>query len=69
MLHLLTQTLSTNTTLGNEVLDSRGLNFDGYLYWISVCALFGFTILFNIGFTLALTFLKGMLIVFCTPQK
>ncbi|XP_025888754.1 pleiotropic drug resistance protein 3 isoform X2 [Solanum lycopersicum] len=53
------KTLSTNTTLGNEVLDSRGLNFDGYLYWISVCALFGFTILFNIGFTLALTFLKA----------
>nr|AEO22188.1 ABCG subfamily transporter protein [Solanum tuberosum] len=53
------KTLSTNTTIGNEVLESRGLNFDGYLYWISVCALFGFTILFNIGFTLALTFLKA----------
>ncbi|MCD7449972.1 drug-responsive transcription factor pdr3 [Datura stramonium] len=53
------KTLSTNTTTGNEVLESRGLNFDGNLYWISVCALFGFTILFNIGFTLALTFLKA----------
>ncbi|KAK4739440.1 hypothetical protein R3W88_003137 [Solanum pinnatisectum] len=53
------KTFSTNTTIGNEVLESRGLNFDGYLYWISVCALFGFTILFNIGFTLALTFLKA----------
>ncbi|CAN4108971.1 unnamed protein product [Withania somnifera] len=52
------KTLSTNTTIGNEVLESRGLNFDGYWYWISVCALFGITILFNIGFTLALTFLK-----------
>ncbi|KAM3219341.1 pleiotropic drug resistance protein 3 [Capsicum chacoense] len=51
--------LQTNTTIGNEVLESRGLSFDGYMYWISVCALFGLTLLFNIGFTLALTFLKA----------
>ncbi|XP_058083528.1 pleiotropic drug resistance protein 3-like isoform X1 [Magnolia sinica] len=49
---------STNSTIGHEVLTSRGLDFNDYFYWISLGALFGFTILFNIGFTLALTFLK-----------
>ncbi|XP_060167398.1 LOW QUALITY PROTEIN: pleiotropic drug resistance protein 3-like [Lycium barbarum] len=53
------KTLATNTTIGNEVLESHGLNFNGYFYWVSVCALFGLTILFNIGFTLALTYLKA----------
>ncbi|KAK4595262.1 hypothetical protein RGQ29_013623 [Quercus rubra] len=50
--------LSTNNTIGQEILKSRGLNFDGYLYWISLGALFGFIIVFNIGYVLALTFLK-----------
>uniref|UniRef100_A0A2N9IZG4 ABC transporter domain-containing protein n=1 Tax=Fagus sylvatica TaxID=28930 RepID=A0A2N9IZG4_FAGSY len=51
--------LSTNTTIGQEILESRGLNFDGYFYWISLGALFGFTIVFNIGYILALSFLKS----------
>ncbi|XP_024196912.1 pleiotropic drug resistance protein 3 isoform X1 [Rosa chinensis] len=51
--------VSGNTTLGKQVLESRGLHFDDYFYWISVGALMGFTLLFNIGFTLALTFLKS----------
>nr|XP_023914219.1 pleiotropic drug resistance protein 3-like [Quercus suber] len=51
--------LSTNTTIGQEILESRGLNFDGYLYWISLGALLGFIIVFNIGYVLALTFLKS----------
>ncbi|XP_048137047.1 pleiotropic drug resistance protein 3-like isoform X2 [Rhodamnia argentea] len=50
--------LSGNTTIGQATLASRGLNFDGYLFWVSVGALLGFTLLFNIGFTLALSFLK-----------
>ncbi|KAK9291868.1 hypothetical protein L1049_019818 [Liquidambar formosana] len=50
--------LSTNTTIGREILEKRGLNYDGYFYWISLGALFGFTIIFVIGFTLALSFLK-----------
>ncbi|XP_059652225.1 pleiotropic drug resistance protein 3-like [Cornus florida] len=49
---------TTNTTLGQETLESRGLNFNAYYFWISVGALFGFAMIFNIGFTLALTFLK-----------
>ncbi|XP_015874836.3 pleiotropic drug resistance protein 3 isoform X1 [Ziziphus jujuba] len=51
--------LSTNITIGQEALESRGLNFDGYLYWISVGALFGMTLVFNIGYILALGFLKA----------
>ncbi|KAF8387704.1 hypothetical protein HHK36_026358 [Tetracentron sinense] len=50
--------MPTNTTIGKQTLESHGLNFDGYFYWVSLGALFGFSILFNIGFTLALTFLK-----------
>ncbi|XP_043687306.1 pleiotropic drug resistance protein 3-like [Telopea speciosissima] len=52
------QTMSTNTTLGQQVLQSHGLDFRSYFYWISLAALFGFTILFNVGYVLALTFLK-----------
>ncbi|KAK9136565.1 hypothetical protein Sjap_007159 [Stephania japonica] len=48
--------LPTNTTIGRQTLMSRGLNFDGYFYWISLAALFGFTMLFHLGFMLALTF-------------
>ncbi|XP_019055632.1 PREDICTED: pleiotropic drug resistance protein 3-like [Nelumbo nucifera] len=49
---------STNTTIGRQILESRGLNFDGYFYWISLGALLGFAVLFNIEFTLALKSLK-----------
>ncbi|KAJ0536569.1 putative ABC transporter, P-loop containing nucleoside triphosphate hydrolase [Helianthus annuus] len=38
---------------------SRGLDFEGYYYWISIGALFGFVLLFNIGFILALSYLKA----------
>ncbi|CAA2995350.1 pleiotropic drug resistance 3 [Olea europaea subsp. europaea] len=50
--------LSGETTVGRETLESRGLSFGGHLFWVSLGALFGFTLLFNIGFTLALSFLK-----------
>ncbi|KAI7979746.1 Pleiotropic drug resistance protein 3 [Camellia lanceoleosa] len=52
------KTLTANTTIGQETLESRGLHFHGYLFWISFGALLGFVIIFNIGFTLALTFLN-----------
>lgn len=61
--------LSTNITVGRETLESRGLNFDGYFYWISLGALFGFTIIFNIGYTLSLSFLKCKLIFLCCPPR
>ncbi|KAL3515879.1 hypothetical protein ACH5RR_022781 [Cinchona calisaya] len=50
--------LSSNTTIGRETLESRGLSFQGSLIWFSIGALFGFALLFNIGFTLALSFLN-----------
>ncbi|KAL8130556.1 LOW QUALITY PROTEIN: hypothetical protein V2J09_019711 [Rumex salicifolius] len=49
----------SNTTIGQQVLELRGLDFAGYYYWISIGALIGFSILANIGYTLALTYLKG----------
>ncbi|KAI3993041.1 hypothetical protein MKX01_009784, partial [Papaver californicum] len=56
---------SLNTTLGRQTLESRGLNFNSYFYWVSLVALLRFSILFNIGFTLALTFLnRGMVLPF-----
>ncbi|KAL8120357.1 hypothetical protein AgCh_017512 [Apium graveolens] len=50
---------SGNVTIGRETLSSHGLNFEGYTYWISLGALLGFTLLFNVGFTLALTYKKS----------
>ncbi|KAF2312692.1 hypothetical protein GH714_039655 [Hevea brasiliensis] len=50
--------VSGNTTIGQQTLEIRGLNYHDYFYWISVGVLIGFTVLFNIGFILALTFLK-----------
>ncbi|KAL8527729.1 hypothetical protein ACS0TY_005540 [Phlomoides rotata] len=47
-----------NTTLGHQTLANRGLNFGRNLFWVSVGALCGLTLLFNIGFTLALSYLK-----------
>uniref|UniRef100_A0A5B6Z2Y3 Putative pleiotropic drug resistance protein 3-like n=1 Tax=Davidia involucrata TaxID=16924 RepID=A0A5B6Z2Y3_DAVIN len=47
-----------NTTLGQSVLARHGLNFDSYFYWISIGALVGFVIFFDLGFVLALTYLK-----------
>ncbi|XP_043701567.1 pleiotropic drug resistance protein 3-like isoform X2 [Telopea speciosissima] len=52
------QMMSTNTTLGQQILQSRGLTFQSYFYWISFGVLLGFAILFNIGFILTLTFSK-----------
>ncbi|CAI9101372.1 OLC1v1038678C1 [Oldenlandia corymbosa var. corymbosa] len=51
---------ATNKTIGTQTLETRGLSFDGKFYWISLGALFGFSLLFNFGYVLALTFLKGM---------
>ncbi|KAK6265196.1 hypothetical protein QUC31_016033 [Theobroma cacao] len=50
--------MSGNTSIGQQTLESRGLSFGSYFYWISVAALFGFILLFNVVFTFALTFLK-----------
>ncbi|GMN19450.1 hypothetical protein TIFTF001_045189 [Ficus carica] len=44
--------------LGVTIMKSRGFFPHAYWYWISIGALFGFVLLFNICFTLALTYLN-----------
>ncbi|KAK4801462.1 hypothetical protein SAY86_021949 [Trapa natans] len=44
--------------LGIQVLENRGFFTDAYWYWLGVGAMFGFVIIFNIGFPLALTYLN-----------
>ncbi|XP_022634879.1 pleiotropic drug resistance protein 1-like [Vigna radiata var. radiata] len=44
--------------LGVEVLKSRGFFVQSYWYWIGVAVLFGYTLLFNFGYILALTYLS-----------
>ncbi|CAM8903086.1 unnamed protein product [Rhodiola kirilowii] len=51
--------LAGNTTLGIQILTSHGLNYKSYFYWISLGALFGFMMVFDLGFVAALTFLKS----------
>lgn len=48
-----------NTTIGQETLRSHGFYFNENFFWISIGALLGLTLIWNIGFTLALSFLKG----------
>ncbi|TVU26713.1 hypothetical protein EJB05_29272, partial [Eragrostis curvula] len=45
-------------SLGRRTLMDRGLDFSSYFYWISVGALIGFILLFNIGFAIGLTIKK-----------
>ncbi|GFP80386.1 pleiotropic drug resistance protein 3 [Phtheirospermum japonicum] len=56
-----------NTSVGHLTLENRGLSFGGNLYWISVGALIGFAVLFNVGFTLALTFLEHRMVLLFEP--
>ncbi|XP_045797964.1 pleiotropic drug resistance protein 1-like [Trifolium pratense] len=46
--------------LGVEVLKSRGYFTESYWYWIGVVALIGYTLVFNFGYVLALTFLNPL---------
>ncbi|EOY26604.1 Pleiotropic drug resistance 12 [Theobroma cacao] len=46
-------------SVGIEVLKARGFFQDPHWYWIGVGAMIGFTLLFNFGFTLALTYLNS----------
>jgi hypothetical protein len=47
-----------NETLGISILKSRGIFTDAKWYWIGFSALIGYTLLFNILFTVALSFLS-----------
>lgn len=54
------QSLGNNSTsrLGDQLLKTRSLFPQKYWYWIGVAALLGYTVLFNILFTLSLTYLN-----------
>ncbi|XP_052184623.1 pleiotropic drug resistance protein 2-like isoform X2 [Diospyros lotus] len=45
-------------TVGKVLLKTRGMFVDNYMYWVCVMALFGFSVLFNICFIAALTYLN-----------
>lgn len=45
------------STVGKELLKARGMFTEGHWYWICILALFGFSLIFNVLFVLALTFL------------
>ncbi|XP_051142599.1 pleiotropic drug resistance protein 2-like isoform X2 [Andrographis paniculata] len=45
-------------TVGKVLLKLRGMYTEDYMYWICVVALFGFSILFNVCFIVALTYLN-----------
>ncbi|XP_058094885.1 pleiotropic drug resistance protein 3-like isoform X1 [Magnolia sinica] len=50
---------SANVSVGEQVMRRRGLLYESYFYWISLGALFGFIVILNTVFILALTFLKS----------
>lgn len=58
--NLFTQPLvnQSEPTVGKLLLKQRGLYTEEYWYWICIGALFGFSLLFNVLFIAALTFLN-----------
>ena len=67
--HCNLQVSSSNVTIGQQVLISRGLDFSAYFYWISVAALLGFWMVFNFAITWALSYLKRNLSLQCICLK
>ncbi|KAH9301337.1 hypothetical protein KI387_012920, partial [Taxus chinensis] len=49
---------TSNETLGHAIIEARGLFAEARFFWISVGALIGFCVTFNILFTLALSYLN-----------
>ncbi|KAF6166044.1 hypothetical protein GIB67_012941 [Kingdonia uniflora] len=52
--------LTGELTVGKALLRARGLYTDEYMYWVCIGALFAFSVLFNVLFILALTYLSPM---------
>ncbi|KAH9622500.1 hypothetical protein KSS87_017391 [Heliosperma pusillum] len=48
----------THNGLGKTVLDSRGIFTNAYWYWIGLGALVGYVLLFNVMYTITLTYLN-----------
>ncbi|XP_037468082.1 ABC transporter G family member 41-like [Triticum dicoccoides] len=57
----------SGVTLGRRILMDQGLDFSSYFYWISVGALIGFTLLFNVGFAIGLTVKNRRMVLSFTP--
>ncbi|RWR96557.1 pleiotropic drug resistance protein 3-like protein isoform X1 [Cinnamomum micranthum f. kanehirae] len=53
------QISSGDVSIGENVMRRKGLLYQDYFYWICIGALIGFTVIFNIVFTLALTYLRA----------
>ncbi|KAK2651445.1 hypothetical protein Ddye_011301 [Dipteronia dyeriana] len=51
---------SSMETMGAAVLKSRKFLMDAYWYWIGVAALIGFTLIFNLSYAAALTYLNPL---------
>ena len=51
-------------TVGKVLLKSRGFFVDDYWFWICIGALVAFSLLFNVLFIAALTFLNRKLLIF-----
>lgn len=49
---------SSQPTIGKTLLKERGLYTEEYMYWVCVAALMGFSLLFNLLFIGALTYLN-----------
>ncbi|KAJ1267717.1 hypothetical protein BS78_07G078800 [Paspalum vaginatum] len=49
----------SGVTIGKKALMDRGLDFSNYFSWLSIGALIGFVLLFNIGFAIGLTIKKA----------
>ncbi|KAL4182513.1 hypothetical protein AMTRI_Chr11g150490 [Amborella trichopoda] len=47
-------------TIGKAILSSRGTSVEGYMYWISIAALVGFSLIFNVCFITALAYLNPL---------
>ncbi|KAK0598158.1 hypothetical protein LWI29_032143 [Acer saccharum] len=64
---------NSTETLGVAVLKSHGFFTEAYWYWLGVGAMIVFILLFNFGFTLALTFLnpfdKAQMVIPEKPQR
>ncbi|KAK3139132.1 hypothetical protein QOZ80_5AG0378330 [Eleusine coracana subsp. coracana] len=52
------KSILSDVSLGRRILMDRGLDFSSHFYWISVGALIGFILLYNIGFATGLTIKK-----------
>ncbi|XXG89060.1 hypothetical protein AAC387_Pa12g1155 [Persea americana] len=49
-----------DVSIGENVMGRKGLLYQDYFYWICIGTLIGFTVIFNIVFTLALTYSRAL---------